>query len=161
MTTSLIVAIDKERGIGINGQLLCHLPADLEWFRMITIGKPVLMGRVTYQSIGHTLPDRHNIVITKQKDFSARDADTANSIVDALNLVDPEAETIFIGGSTIYEQVIDLCDTLYVTEIDATFDSDSHFPDIPENFVLAYSMFREMDEENPYDMKFNIYKKID
>ena len=120
MTTSLsiIAAMDKNRLIGDNNSLPWHLPADLAFFKRTTLGKPILMGRKTYESIGKPLPGRRNIIISREPAYHAPGCDTVNSIQAALKLVEDEPEAMLIGGASLYQQTLELAETLYITEID-------------------------------------------
>jgi dihydrofolate reductase len=126
---SIIVATDKNRGIGINNQLPWHLPEDLAHFKRTTSGHPILMGRKTFDSIGRPLPKRQNIVITRNADWRHEGVDTVTSIQDALSLV--VGQTAFvIGGAEIYQQALAFAQQLIVTEIQQTYQCDAFFPRI-------------------------------
>ncbi|WP_199438689.1 dihydrofolate reductase [Vibrio owensii] len=159
MNISLVVAYDKMKGIGKNNQLLWSLPADMEWFRLITTGKPVIMGKNTYRSIGKPLKDRTNIVLTSDLDFEEEGVLVAASIEEAIHLAGESVEVLIIGGESVFKQFIEMADTLYITEVDAHLEADTFFPDWGKGFTRLYSNFRERDDENEYDMSFNIYKR--
>ncbi len=129
MRIAMIAAMANNRVIGKDNQMPWHLPADLKHFKKVTLGKPVIMGRKTYQSIGKALPGRRNIVISRQSGALSTDADWVQSIELALALVQHEAEVMIIGGAEIYRQVLPLADTLYITDIDLTVEGDAFFPD--------------------------------
>jgi dihydrofolate reductase len=116
--------------IGINNTLPWHLPEDLKHFKAVTLGKPVLMGRKTYDSIGRPLPGRRNIVITRQSDWQAAGVEVAHSLEQALAMADGVAEVCLIGGADLYRQAMAMADALRLTEIDAAFDGDAHFPEV-------------------------------
>jgi dihydrofolate reductase len=140
---SIIVATDKNHGIGVNNQLPWHLPEDLAHFKRTTSGHPILMGRKTFDSIGRPLPKRQNIVITRNANWTHEGVNTVTSIQDALTLV--EGQTAFvIGGAEIYQQALAFAQQLIVTEIQQTYQCDAFFPKIDltiwqeksrENFV--------------------------
>jgi dihydrofolate reductase len=127
---TFIVAMDRKRGIGVNNQLPWHLPEDLAHFKRTTTGHPIIMGRKTYESIGRPLPNRRNIVVTRNRDWQAAGVETASSPQDACSLV-PEGEQAFIiGGAELFVQTLPLADCLIVTEIDSEYPCDTFFPEI-------------------------------
>jgi dihydrofolate reductase len=125
---SLIAAVARNGAIGKNNQLLVHLPGDLPRFKKLTLGHPVIMGRKTWDSIGRPLPQRRNIVITRNAAWRADGAEAAGSLADALASVASEPKVFVIGGAQIYTQALPLADELALTEIDADFDGDAFFP---------------------------------
>ncbi len=125
----LIAAVARNRAIGKNNQLLVHLPGDLPRFKKLTLGHPVIMGRKTWDSIGRPLPQRRNIVITRNAAWRADGAEAAGSLADALAFVAAEPKVFVIGGAQIYTQALPLADELALTEIDADFDGDAFFPE--------------------------------
>lgn len=156
---SLIAAMDEAGGIGRNNQLLCHLPADLQHFKSTTMGKPILMGRNTFQSIGKPLPGRLNIVISKTMQ-PQEGLIVVDSLDKAFQQVDDCAEVMVIGGATLYEQTISQAHRLYVTVIHHTFSADVFFPTIDKtSWRYVSSEFRAQDEKNNYDMTFYCYEK--
>lgn len=129
---SLIAIIGKNRELGKDNKLIWNIPDDLKRFREITKGHPVIMGRKTFTSIGHPLPNRTNIIITNDPTFTAEGVTIFNSLDDAVNSAKnaPGNEEIFvIGGGQIYAQAIDQADRLYLTIVDATAPADTFFPD--------------------------------
>jgi dihydrofolate reductase len=127
---SLIVAMDDNRLIGNKNKLPWHLPADLAFFKRTTMGKPIVMGRKTFESIGKPLPGRRNIVITRDDTFSAADCEVANSIEAAMSLTKDDDEVMLIGGASLYEQTIARATQLYITRIHQSFEGDTWFPEI-------------------------------
>ena len=125
---TLVAAMASNRVIGINNTLPWHLPEDLKHFKAVTLGKPVLMGRKTYDSIGRLLPGRRNIVITRQADWQAAGVEVAHSLEQALEMAADVAEVCLIGGAELYRQAIVAADCLRLTEIAQPFDGDAHFP---------------------------------
>jgi dihydrofolate reductase len=125
----LIAAVARNGAIGKNNQLLVHLPGDLPRFKKLTLGCPVIMGRKTWDSIGRPLPQRRNIVITRNAAWQADGAEAAASLADALAGVAAEPKVFVIGGAQIYAQALARADELALTEIDANFDGDAFFPE--------------------------------
>ena len=125
MTLALIVAAARNRVIGLNNAMPWHLPADLRYFKQVTLGKPVIMGRNTFESIGRPLPGRDNIVVTRNPAFEAAGVSVVHSLEEALALGSrllseqgrPEAELMLIGGAQLYVQAMPLADRLYITEV--------------------------------------------
>lgn len=132
---TIVVAMAKNRVIGHQGGLPWQLPADLKWFRKVTMGKPVIMGRKTFDSIGKALPGRDNIVITRNSNFSAPEVTVASDLEDAIAIaeafaINREVNGIaIIGGAQVYEQALPLVSRLYVTEVEADIEGDAFFPD--------------------------------
>ncbi|GEK34173.1 dihydrofolate reductase [Kurthia sibirica] len=126
---SLIVAHDKNRVIGLNNQMPWHLPGDLAYFKRMTMGKPIIMGRNTFESIGRPLPGRKNIIITRNKNYEAQGASVVHSLTEAIDLAQNEHDEIMIiGGQQIFTEALPLADRLYVTLIDHEFEGDTYFP---------------------------------
>ncbi|TAL58866.1 MAG: dihydrofolate reductase [Legionella sp.] len=157
---SLIAAMDMANGIGKNNQLLCHLPADLQYFKANTINKPIIMGRHTFESIGKPLPQRINIVVSTT--MSPRDDLTVvNSVEKAIEITQEYQEVMIIGGEKLYNSCIFLADRLYLTFIHHLFDADVFFPQVDENqWHCQKSEFRQHDEKNKYDMTFKIFSRV-
>lgn len=156
---SLIAAIDLSGGLGANNQLLCHLPADLQHFKKNTLGKPIIMGRKTFESIGRPLPGRTNIVLSHS--LTKTDGITiATSLEEALSLVKEYPEIMIIGGADLFQQSIALADKLYITQIQHQFEADVYFPTIDENiWNCDHQEHYQNDEKNKYDLKFMTYIK--
>ena len=136
MKLSLIVAVSRNGVIGLNNQLPWYLPEDLKYFKSVTMGKPIVMGRKTYDSIGRPLPGRANIVITRDLAWSAPGVEVAQSLDAALALGKAACEAagaeeiMVIGGEQIYRMCIENADRLYLTQVDAEVEGDAFFPDI-------------------------------
>ena len=128
---SIIAAIGENRELGKNNKLLWDIPEDLQRFKHLTQGHPIIMGRTTFESIGRPLPGRTNIVITRTKDYKPEGCVVCHSVTDALSQADNiDTDEIFIiGGGKIYQQTIDLADKLYLTLVKASFLADTFFPD--------------------------------
>lgn len=125
---TIIVATDAQRGIGINNTLPWKLPEDMAHFKRLTTGHPVIMGRKTYDSIGRPLPNRRNIVVTRNAEWRAEGVETVHSLDQARALVAAEAEAFIIGGAQVYAEALALADQLIVTEIGRAFECDAFFP---------------------------------
>ncbi|WP_374057986.1 dihydrofolate reductase [Nitrosomonas supralitoralis] len=133
MRLSILVAMAKNRVIGKNNQLPWHLPADLKHFKFLTMGHTIVMGRKTYESIGRPLPGRENIIITRQAGYGVPGAMVANSLQDALLICEQgkttNSESFIIGGEELYRQTLDICQRMYITEIQSDFEGDVLFPE--------------------------------
>lgn len=132
MIVSIVVAIAKNNAIGKDNKLLWHLPKDLKHFKDITSGHTIIMGRKTYESVGKPLPNRRNIIITRQN-ISIDGCEVVNSINEALKLGTEEDEVFIVGGAEIYKQAMALTDRIYLTIVHQEFDGDTYFPEIKEN----------------------------
>lgn len=153
---SMIAAMANHRIIGADNDMPWHLPADLKHFKAVTMGKPVLMGRKTYESIGKALPGRPNIVITSNESYSLDDATVVHSIEAAMQKAAAFDEVMIIGGGSIYDSMLSQAQRLYLTFIDLTVDGDTQFPDYEAN-ANWQELFREThqkDDKNPYDYTF-------
>jgi len=132
MKISLIVAMATNRAIGLNKQMPWHLSADLKKFKAITMGSPILMGRKTFESIGRPLPGRENIIISRNSDYQQPGCSVFNSVEEAINACQQHDEIFVIGGATFYNVMLDKADTLYLTQINKSFDADTFFPVIDQ-----------------------------
>ncbi len=134
MTVSIIVSMSRNRAIGKNNRLPWDIPEDLKWFKKITYGHPVIMGRKTYESIGGLLPGRDNIIISKKKGYSIPGARVFNSIEDALHEFDTSKgnEVFIIGGEEVFHKALEYTDRIYLTLVHREFKGDTFFPEIPE-----------------------------
>ncbi len=160
MTISLIVAVDENNGIGKNNQLPWHLPADLKHFKNLTTGHPIIMGRKTFESIGKALPNRRNIVISRQAGYTADGADVVSSLQDAFRLCQPAEEVFIIGGAQIFEHSLVLADVIYLTVIHHQFEADTFFPQIDKKeWKEMESISHLPDEKNKYSYTFIKYDK--
>jgi dihydrofolate reductase len=160
MNISIIVAVAKNNIIGKDNKLIWHLPADLKHFKSITSGHYVIMGRKVYESIGKPLPNRTNIVITRQKNYRAEGCIIVDSIDASLILITENSEAFIIGGGEIYQQTIDLVQKIYLTRIDEYFEGDTFFPEID---LAKWNIISEekylADEKNKYQYSFLIYER--
>ena len=130
MTVSIIVAAATNNVIGVNGELPWHLSADLKRFKAITMGKPIVMGRLTHESIGKALPGRLNIVISRQPGYRAAGCEVVDSPDAALAVANDAEEIMVIGGGRIYAEMLPLADRIYLTRVHANPDGDAFFPDL-------------------------------
>jgi dihydrofolate reductase len=127
---SLVVAMDEKGVIGRDNALPWHLPADLRYFKTLTMGKPLIMGRNTYESIGRPLPGRQNIVLTRDSGYQAPGCDVCAGLEQALDLAGSAEEVMIIGGGALYESAMELADRIYLTEVHAEIQGDTWFPEI-------------------------------
>lgn len=159
MTFSLIVAITKNRVIGKDNQMPWHLPADLAWFRQNTTGKPVIMGRKTFESIGRSLPKRVNIVLSHQP-YEHEGITWKSSLESAIDFVKDAPEIMLIGGGELFKQYLSKADKLYLTEIQTELEGDTYFPEIMwDEWTIEHDELRKSDENNPYDCRFLILRR--
>jgi dihydrofolate reductase len=158
---SFIVAMDDNRVIGKNNQLPWHLPEDLKFFKKVTMGHPIAMGRKTHESIGRLLPGRENIIITRNMDYQREGATVFYSIKDFVEYCQgQEEETFVIGGAEIFKETFPHCDRLYLTYIHEEFDGDTFFPKFDfKDWELKSSEKGIKDEKNPYDYEFCVYDR--
>ncbi|MCB9802828.1 dihydrofolate reductase [Candidatus Nomurabacteria bacterium] len=138
MMISLIAVIDNKKALGYQNKLLVNLPEDLAHFKKITSGHPVIMGQNTFLSIGKALPNRLNIILSKDLNFKAKDCEVFNDLERALEFAksQDDDEIFFIGGASIYKQAIEIVDKLYLTIIDAEYQVDTWFPDYEQDFKI-------------------------
>jgi len=158
---SLIAAMGKNRELGLANKLLWHLPADMKFFRQTTMGKPILVGRKTYESFGgKPLPGRKNIVITGDKHYQSEGATIVHNIDDALKEAGDAEEVMVIGGASFYEQMLPNIQRMYLTYVDESFEADSWFPEFDLNQWRETSCKRfQADEKNPFDYRFVVYDR--
>jgi len=129
---AIVVAMADNRVIGRDNRLPWHLPADLRHFKQVTVGKPVLMGRKTHESIGRPLPERTNIVVTRDRSYQAPGCIVVHSIENALKAAGDREEVMVIGGTDFYRQLLPKADRLYLTRVHAEFEGDARFPELDE-----------------------------
>lgn len=159
MIISMIAAMAQDRVIGKDNQMPWHLPADFAWFKRCTMGKPVVMGRKTYQSIGRPLPGRTNIVISRDSSLSIEGVTVVASIEQALAAAGDVEEVMIIGGGSIYQRCLAQADKLYLTFINAKVEGDTQFPDWGDAYQETYREAYAADEKNRYDMQFVVLEK--
>ncbi|MCP0913795.1 MULTISPECIES: dihydrofolate reductase [Legionella] len=158
---SLIAAMDENRGLGCENKLLCHLPADLNYFKTMTMGKPIIMGRKTFASIGVPLPGRQNIVISSQS-LQIAGITLVHSLQEALQLTQYEPETMIIGGAKVFSEAMPLARRIYLTQIHHRFErADVFFPKIEKSiWKCVHETHRPRDDKNAYDLTFFVYERI-
>ena len=157
---SIIVAASTNNVIGVEGELPWRLPDDLKRFKQVTMGKPIVMGRRTFESIGRPLPGRQNIVITRQPGFEADGCDVVSSPAAALTAAADAAEVMIIGGSQIYELFLPKASRLYLTRVQADIEGDAVFPAIDEQeWHLLEREAHEASAANEYAFEFRIYER--
>lgn len=151
----------KNRVIGIENRLPWKLPADMKWFRQHTLGKPIIMGRKTFESFGgKSLPDRLNIIITQDQNYQTEHAMVAHSIDEALTMCDDAEEAMIIGGMSLYEQTLPIADRLYRTVVDVEPEGDAWFPDFDLNqWSETEKHNHETDDKNTFSCEFSILKR--
>jgi dihydrofolate reductase len=159
---SVIVAASTNNVIGMQGGLPWRISDDLKRFKALTLGKPVVMGRRTYESIGRPLPGRQNIVITRQAGFDAQGCDVVASPQEALAITGGAAEVFVIGGSEIYALFLPQANRLYLTRVHARIDGDAHFPDIDEKqWRLVDTEAHDASDANQFAFEFRTYERQD
>ena len=167
MKRSMIVAMAENRVIGINNKLPWYLPNDLKYFKQVTLGKPIIMGRKTFESIGKPLPGRTNIIITRNTDWSAEGVKVVHSLDQAYKLaeavcdIDGQSELMIIGGDQIYKSSLPEIDRIYLTQVHADVSGDAWFPEVD------WSKWQEVARENykaegpnPYDYSFVVFDRL-
>ena len=160
MMISLIAALAADRVIGMENAMPWELPADLAWFKRNTLNKPVIMGRLTWESIGRPLPGRLNIVVSSQPGQTKEGVIWVSSLKDAVAAAGDAEEIMVIGGGRIYAQMLDRADRIYLTHIDAEVEGDTHFPDYePDEWQSVFSEFHDADEKNSHSYCFEILER--
>ena len=159
---SLIAAVGNNNELGKDNNLLWKLPADMKHFKEITTLHAVVMGRKTFESLGHSLPNRRNIVITRDANYKNADVEVAHSLSEALDKIDGNEEIFIIGGGELYAQTIPIADKLYITHIDAEdSNADTFFPEIiPIVWNEISHVEHKKDEKNPFNYTFSVYEKF-
>lgn len=156
---TIIVATDQCRGIGIDNKLPWHLPEDMAHFKRTTSGHAVIMGRKTFESIGRPLPNRRNIVITRNPEWQHEGVEAVTSVDTAIALLGDE-EAFVIGGAQIYTEALSRTSKLIVTEIDKVFDCDAFFPDIAASEWKEAAREQYHSEKNGFDYSFVTYRRV-
>ncbi len=157
---SIVVAAAENNAIGGDNRLLWHLPNDLRFFKRITSGHPIVMGRKTYESVGKPLPNRRNIIITRQAGYSVEGADVVGSLADALALCESEPTVFIVGGGEIYRQAMPVVDRVYLTRVHASVAGDAFFPDLePQEWELVSAEAHASDERHAFAYTFEVYDR--
>ena len=162
MIISTIVAVAKNNVIGKDNDIPWYLPADLKYFKKITTGHHIVMGRKCYESIGRPLPKRTNVVVTRNPFFIASGCLITHNVAEAVELAEAngEEEVFIIGGGQIYEIALPHVDRIYLTEVDVEVEGDIFFPTIdPNNWNLIKETKNKSDEKNEYDYTFKILER--
>lgn len=162
MEIAMMAACGKNREIGKDNSLLWKLPNDLKLFKEYTKGHHIIMGRKTFESFGaKPLPKRTNIVLTRDEDYEKEGVVVANSLDEALEMVENDEKPFIIGGEEIYKTGMEYADILYITWVDGEFpEADTFFPKLEENeWKLTKELFHASDEKNPYDFTFCEYNR--
>lgn len=156
---SVIVAVAENGTIGDKNTLLWHIKEDMKHFRSLTTGHPVVMGRKTYDSLGRPLPNRRNVVITRQ-DIAIEGCEIAHSLEEALALFTPDEEVFVIGGAQIYAEAMPLADRFYLTVVEHPYEGDTAFPAWDrEAWQLVESARFEQGETYPHPFRFETYER--
>jgi len=160
MQLSIIVAMDRNRVIGRGGVLPWYISSDLKNFKKITMGKPILMGRKTHDSIGKPLPGRENIILTNNKKYSAEGCTVKNTLDEVYSYCEAQLELVVMGGAILYSQTLGKADKLYITEVNASVNGDTFFPEYKS------SQWREISREsfnagenNEFDYSFTVLER--
>ena len=160
MRISIIAAVAKNGVIGKNNSLPWSLPSDMKKFKELTTGKPVIMGRKTFDSIGKPLAGRVNIILTRNSDFNAEGVAIVHSPEEALQLVADQDEIMIIGGESVYGQFLPRASRIYLTRVDSDFDGDSFFPPMDlDSWTEVIRETKEPDEKNAHRHTFFVYDK--
>lgn len=161
MKVSIIVAASANNVIGMGGGLPWHLSEDLRRFKEITMGKPMIMGRATWESIGKALPGRRSIVLTRQADYEAEGAEVVNTPEAALELTGDADEVMIIGGGKIYEEFMPITERIYLTRVHAEIDGDTFFPELGEDeWRIVSSKPLPANDERPFSISFQTLERI-
>ena len=167
MKVSLIVAVAENGVIGKDNNLIWHLPKDMKFFKETTKGHHVIMGRKNFESIPHKyrpLPNRPNIIITRQANYTAPECMVVNSVEEALKIakINGEKEAFIIGGGQIYKIALEkkLIDTVYLTQVHHSFDGDTFFPELTKEWIEVERINCKADEKHAYDYSFLKFEKI-
>jgi dihydrofolate reductase len=159
-TLSLVAAVAKNRAIGLRGDMPWRLPDELRYFKKITMGKPVIMGRKTRQAIGMALPGRQNIVISRNPAFTAKDSETAGSLEQAFDLAHG-TEVMVIGGGELYRQALPLAKRMFLTIVDCEPEADTWFPKYPASqWKMAGSEFHSADQNHAHAFEMQEWLRI-
>lgn len=159
---SLIVAMDKNRVIGINNEMPWHLPNDLQYFKETTTGHTIVMGRKTFESLGRVLPNRKHIVLTRSQQEFPEEVLVLHHIDELLQYIKnhPNEKVFLIGGGDLFQQMLPYVDKMFITEIDERFDGDIYFPSFdPSEWTLTSKETGPKNERNPYDYYHLVYER--
>ena len=163
VTLTLVVAASRNNAIGKDNQLLWRLPNDMRYFKNVTWGMPVLMGRKTFESLGKALPGRKNMVLTRQNKWKANDVVVVKDIDDAIFLTKEMdvKELMVIGGGEIFKAVFEKANRIHLTRVDGEFEADAFFPAVdPASWNLVSKSDHEADSHHAYNYSFQVWEKI-
>lgn len=155
----IIVAMSDNRVIGSNNELIWKLSSDLKRFKELTTGHPVVMGRKTYESIGRPLPNRRNIIITRNSEYEVEGCEVVSSLEEALLLTNNDC--FIIGGGEIYKQSLEIADKIYLTVVHKDFEGDTTFPELGKEWATIDTKDFEADEKNEYNYSFIEYDRYE
>lgn len=155
---NIIVAADENNTIGKDNDLIWHLPDDLKFFKQKTSGHPIIMGRKTFESVGRPLPNRTNIIITRDKNYQVDGCVVVNSLDEALSTTEDE-EVFIVGGAEIYKQALPYTDRVYLTRVHDSFDGDRFFPELGSDWEEVESILHPIDEKHVHAFTFQTYIK--
>ena len=166
MKLSLICAMDENMVIGKNNSLPWHLPEDLQYFKRTTMGRCIIMGRKTFESIGRPLPGRTNIIVTRRREYEVENARVVDCLTDAIELaetvsfIDASDEAFVIGGAELYKHALPFVDRMHLTIVHAEVDGDTFFPDFDvEEWEEVSKENFAADEANPYDYSICVFER--
>lgn len=157
MTLAIIVAMSQNRVIGLKQTIPWQLPHDLQHFKALTLGHPILMGRKTHASIGRVLPGRQNIVISRDSEYTSPGCFIAHSLDEALRVVADSPLIFVIGGAELYKEALPFADRIYLTLIETTLEGDTFFPELSHDWREQSNEHFTRDAENAYDHRFITY----
>lgn len=158
---TLIVAAAENNAIGKDNKMLWHLPNDFKYFKQNTVGHSIVMGRKTFESIGRPLPERRNIVLTRDMNYRNDEVDVANSVQEVLSYCRDEREIFILGGADIYKQTLPLAHRVLLTRVHGTWDADAYFPELPAaDWKLISRDARHKDDKHAFDYSFEVWEKI-
>ncbi|MGA0024232.1 MAG: dihydrofolate reductase [Burkholderiales bacterium] len=158
---SLIVAMAKNRVIGVNGKIPWHLPNELQLFKSVTMGHHIIMGRKTWESIGRLLPGRTTVIVTRQKNFAVPGAKIAHTLEEAITLCAGDDETFVIGGGELYRAAMPMADRIYLTVVDAEPNGDTRMPEFDAaQWELVDTKNFSRDERHAHDYRFEVHDRV-
>jgi dihydrofolate reductase len=160
MRVSIIAAMAKNRVIGINNTLPWHLPEDLKHFKGLTMGHHIIMGRKTFESIGKPLPGRTTVIVTRSRDYQIPGCITVHAIQEAIEACQGDDEVFFVGGADLYLQALAVAQRIYLTEIQAEYEGDAHFPAFDPEFWREASRTQQASGSGGLEFHFVVYDHV-
>lgn len=155
---SIIVAMARNRVIGVDNKLPWHIPGDLKYFKGLTMGHHIIMGRKTYESIGRPLPGRTTVIVSRDPGYAQDGCLIAHSLDEAIQLAEGDDQVFFVGGGSLYEQALPRVGRLYITEIQADYDGDAHFPEFDRAIWREVSRDRRRSEDG-LEFDYVVYER--